>query len=144
VARAARLRLNNVAELTAAADRIAALGHEFAARVTGDQLAAVDPLLPDADQYKGTPYQVPSDRQALGPRAPRTPWPRSASRPPVRPGSTAPYTAAKRHAEPERWDVPFSADMTEADVDFVLAALARLPSTRADRFPASIPVAAAS
>ncbi|MDI1318982.1 MAG: multiheme c-type cytochrome [bacterium] len=58
VAKAAGLRLNNVAELTAAADRIATLGHELAERVTGDKLAALDPLLPDSAQYKGTPYQV--------------------------------------------------------------------------------------
>lgn len=58
VAKAARLRLNNVAELTAAADRLAALGHDFAATVTGDRLAGVDPLLPDASQYKGPPFQV--------------------------------------------------------------------------------------
>ncbi|MDI1318983.1 MAG: cyclic nucleotide-binding domain-containing protein, partial [bacterium] len=64
---------------------------------------------------------------------------KSASRPPVRPGSTAPYTAAKRLAEPERWDVPFSTDMTEADVDLVLSH-SLFASTRADRFPASIPL----
>ena len=58
VAKPAGLRLHNAAELTAAADRIAALGHEFAARVTGDRLAGVDPLLPGPAEYKGTPYQV--------------------------------------------------------------------------------------
>ena len=59
VARATGLRLNNAAELTAAADKIAALGREFAARVTGAQLAGVDPLLPGPDADKGKPYQVP-------------------------------------------------------------------------------------
>lgn len=64
---------------------------------------------------------------------------KAASRPPLRPSSTAPQTAAKRLAEPERWDVPFSADMTEADVDLVLAH-PLFATTRADRFPTSIPL----
>ena len=58
VAKPAGLRLNNAAELTAAADKIAGLGREFAAKVTGEQLAAIDPLLPGPDQYKGKVYQV--------------------------------------------------------------------------------------
>jgi hypothetical protein len=58
-AKAARLRLNNRAELLAAADRLARLGRTFGERVTGDQLAALDPLLPAPDQYKGTPHRFP-------------------------------------------------------------------------------------
>jgi len=58
LAQATGLRLNNAAELTAAADRIAALGSAFATHVTGDRLAGIDPLLPGAAQFKGTPYEV--------------------------------------------------------------------------------------
>ncbi len=58
VARGTGLRLNNAAELNAAADRISGLGREFAARVTGEQLAAIDPLLPGPEHYQGKPYQV--------------------------------------------------------------------------------------
>lgn len=58
VARGTGLRLNNATELNAAADRIAGLGREFAARVTGEQLAAIDPLLPGPEHYQGKPYQV--------------------------------------------------------------------------------------
>jgi DNA-binding phage protein len=59
VARATGLRLHNAAELAAAADKIAALGREFAAQVTGEQLAGIDALLPGPEAYKGQPYQVP-------------------------------------------------------------------------------------
>ena len=58
IAQAAGLRLKNAAALTAAADQISTLGHEFAARVTGDRLAGIDILLPDQSHDKGTPYQV--------------------------------------------------------------------------------------
>ncbi len=58
VAKAAGLRLNNGAELNAAADKISILGRQFAAQVTGDQLAGIDPILPGPDQYKGAVYQV--------------------------------------------------------------------------------------
>lgn len=58
VAKGTALRLNNAAELAAAADRIGALGREFAAKVTGAQLAGVDALLPGADKYQGTPFTV--------------------------------------------------------------------------------------
>jgi hypothetical protein len=51
------LRLNHAAEMNRTADALAALGREFAAKVTGDQLAGVDALLPDATQYRGKPYQ---------------------------------------------------------------------------------------
>jgi hypothetical protein len=56
VAKAAALRLNNRAALLAAADKIGALGREFAARTSGEQLAGVDPLLPGPDQYRGQPH----------------------------------------------------------------------------------------
>jgi hypothetical protein len=58
VARAAELRLNKGAALNAAADRIAALGREFATKVTGEQLAGIDAILPGRELYKGIPYQV--------------------------------------------------------------------------------------
>ena len=58
VAKAAGLRLNNSVELNAAADRISLLGREFAARVTDDQLAGVDGILPGPALYKGIPYKV--------------------------------------------------------------------------------------
>ena len=47
-----KLRLNNSAELTEAADRIAALGVRFAATVKGDDLAAMDAFIPPADRWK--------------------------------------------------------------------------------------------
>ena len=58
IARATGLRLNNAAALLAAAEKIAGLGHTFAARVTGAQLAGIDALLPGPELYKGKPYQV--------------------------------------------------------------------------------------
>ncbi len=58
VARGAGLRLNNAAELSAAADQISTLGREFASRVTGEKLAAIDLLLPGPENYQGKPYQV--------------------------------------------------------------------------------------
>jgi hypothetical protein len=58
VARPVGLKLNNAAELTAAADRLGPLGRAFATEVTGAQLAALDALLPTPDTYKGTPFVV--------------------------------------------------------------------------------------
>jgi hypothetical protein len=58
VARPVGLKLNNAAELNAAADRIGELGRVFADQVTGAQLAGLDALLPTPDTYKGVPYQV--------------------------------------------------------------------------------------
>jgi len=58
VAGPAKLSLSNAAELNRVADRLAPLGREFAARVTGEQLAAIDALVPDATQYRGKPYLV--------------------------------------------------------------------------------------
>jgi hypothetical protein len=55
VAKATGLRLNNAAALNAAAEQIAALGRQFAEKVTGDQLATIDSLVPDASHYRGKP-----------------------------------------------------------------------------------------
>ena len=49
-----KLRLNNGAELTEAADKIAALGVRFAASVKGEDLAAMDAFIPPADRWKNT------------------------------------------------------------------------------------------
>ncbi len=57
-AQATNLRLNNAAELNQAADKLASLGRSFAARVTGEQLAGIDALVPDATQYRGKPYHL--------------------------------------------------------------------------------------
>lgn len=46
------LKLNNSAQLTAAADNIAKLGVRFAATVPGDQLQAIDPFIPPQDRWK--------------------------------------------------------------------------------------------
>src|SRR3954463_15609162 len=67
----------------------------------------------------------------------RTPF--TGSRAPMLPGSVAPFKDVTRKASPERWDVPFGADMTEKDVDRVLTHPLFI-STRADRFPTSIPL----
>jgi hypothetical protein len=56
VAKAARLRLNNRAELLAAADRLARLGRAFTEGTDGEKLAGLDPLLPGPDQYRGRPH----------------------------------------------------------------------------------------
>lgn len=58
IAKPVALKLNNGAELNAAADRIGALGRAFSDQVSGAQLAALDALLPAADAYKGVPYQM--------------------------------------------------------------------------------------
>ncbi len=64
---------------------------------------------------------------------------KTVSRPTILPGSQAPYTLATRQALPERWDKPFSPDMSELEVDQILA-LPQFATTRLDRFPASIPL----
>ena len=61
VASATRLRLNNASELNTAAEKISGLGREFATKVTGEQLAGIDALVPDATQYRGKPYVVPGN-----------------------------------------------------------------------------------
>jgi hypothetical protein len=47
-----RLELNNREALMAAAEEIGKAAYEFAATADGAQLAAIDPLLPAAEQYK--------------------------------------------------------------------------------------------
>jgi hypothetical protein len=46
------LRLGNRAAITAAADAVGNAAHEFAERADGKKLAAIDPLLPQLNQYK--------------------------------------------------------------------------------------------
>lgn len=58
VVRPLALKLNNGAELNAAAEKLAPLGRAFADRVTDAQLAGLDSLLPGPDTYQGTPFQV--------------------------------------------------------------------------------------
>ena len=53
IAKDAKLKLNNEAALTAAADKVAAAARRFVESHDGRQLAAVDPLVPGADKYKG-------------------------------------------------------------------------------------------
>jgi hypothetical protein len=57
IATGVALKLNNEAELTAAADKVAALGKKFAAAETGDKLAGVDPLIPKPDKYRGVAFK---------------------------------------------------------------------------------------
>ena len=49
----ARLRLNNKAELTAAADRVADAAQRLAVKYDGGTFAAIDELIPGEDKYKG-------------------------------------------------------------------------------------------
>ena len=56
VAQATGLRLNNTTELLAAAEKISVLGRQFADRVTGEQLAGIDSLVPAAAQDRGPPH----------------------------------------------------------------------------------------
>ena len=58
VVRPLALKLNNAAELSAAADKLTALGRAFSDQVTSEQLAGLDSLLPAPDTYKGTPFEV--------------------------------------------------------------------------------------
>jgi hypothetical protein len=53
------LKLNNSDELNSAADRVQALAKAFAAAHDGNDLAALDSLLPKPDAYKGMVYQPP-------------------------------------------------------------------------------------
>ena len=57
IADAAKLKLNNEAELTAAADQISVLGKKFATSHNGSDLAALDAAIPKPANYVGTPYQ---------------------------------------------------------------------------------------
>lgn len=47
-----KLKLNNEAQLTAAANRIAKLGYQFAAENNGAQLGALDAFIPKSDRWK--------------------------------------------------------------------------------------------
>jgi hypothetical protein len=46
------VRLGNSAALVSAADTIGKAAHAFADAANGDRLAAIDPLLPQPQQYK--------------------------------------------------------------------------------------------
>lgn len=52
-----KLSLHNQADLTAAADKIAALGRSFADAHNGANLAALDALIPAPANYRGAPHQ---------------------------------------------------------------------------------------
>ena len=54
----AALKLNNEAELVAAADRVAAATERLAARTDAASWAAVDDLIPGPERYKGEPVTV--------------------------------------------------------------------------------------
>ncbi len=64
---------------------------------------------------------------------------KASSRPPLFSGSVPPLSRATRLAEPERWDTPFNRDMTDAEVDELLAH-PLFATTRAERFPSRIPL----
>ncbi len=53
----AKLKLNNEAKLSAAADRVSAAAQKFAANHDGSAFGAIDALIPGADKYKGKPVQ---------------------------------------------------------------------------------------
>ena len=57
IASSVSLKLNNEAELTAAANKVGELGRKFATKQTGDKLAAVDSLIPKPDKYRGAPFK---------------------------------------------------------------------------------------
>ena len=46
------LRLGNAEAITAAADAVGKAAYEFADEADGNRLAAIDPLLPQPNQYK--------------------------------------------------------------------------------------------
>ena len=52
---AVKLKLNNAANLTAAADKISTAAEKFSNAHDGSKFAAVDALVPGADKYKGKP-----------------------------------------------------------------------------------------
>ncbi len=56
-AKAAKLKLNNKAELNAAADRVAKAGQSIVTNYDGSTFGALDALIPGPDKYKGTPQQ---------------------------------------------------------------------------------------
>lgn len=55
-AKEAKLKLNNEEQLTKMADIVGAAARKFAASHDGSKFAAVDPLIPGADKYKGKPH----------------------------------------------------------------------------------------
>ena len=55
IAGSVQVKLNNEAELSAAADRVAGAARRFAQNNSGAELGAIDPLLPGVDKYKGKP-----------------------------------------------------------------------------------------
>jgi hypothetical protein len=57
IATGVSLKLNNEAELTAAANKVGELGRKFATAETGDKLAAIDPLIPKPDKYRGEVFK---------------------------------------------------------------------------------------
>lgn len=59
VATAAELKINNATALNEAAEKLSTLGRQFVERVKGEQLAAIDALIPDAAQYRGKVH-IPS------------------------------------------------------------------------------------
>jgi len=58
IAQGVKLSLNNGAELTGAADKIAELGRKFADTNDGATLAALDALIPAPAVYRGTARQL--------------------------------------------------------------------------------------
>lgn len=52
---AVKLKLNNAANLTAAADKISAAAEKFSGAHDGSKFAAIDSLVPGPDKYKGKP-----------------------------------------------------------------------------------------
>lgn len=56
-AKEAKLKLNNEAQLSAAADKVAAAARKLAAGYDGSTFAGVDALLPAAEDYQGKPAQ---------------------------------------------------------------------------------------
>lgn len=55
VAGSVQIKLNNAAALNAAADKVAAAAQKLAAAHDGSKFAAIDPLIPGPDKFKGKP-----------------------------------------------------------------------------------------
>jgi hypothetical protein len=51
-----QLKINNAESLIQAAEKIAATARKFSSSNDGSTFAAIDPLLPSADQFKGKVY----------------------------------------------------------------------------------------
>ena len=52
-----KLKLNNAAELNAAADKVAKVTKALASKYNGSELAAIDSVLPSPDKYRGQVYK---------------------------------------------------------------------------------------